>query len=102
MRAASLRIVAGRDRWRGRVGGISRRRRDEPSLGLAPRVVHELFVQLGELESAGGTLVLVEQNTRRTLELADHVYLMQGGKVVLSQPARETDLETLHRLYLAR
>lgn len=75
---------------------------DEPSLGLAPVVVQEIFALLGKLKAEGRTIVLVEQNTQRAIEIADQVYLMQGGKVVLSQPASEVNLEQLHELYFAR
>ena len=75
---------------------------DEPSLGLAPLIVRELFATLAALKADGRTIVLVEQNTRMAVAAADHVYLMQSGKVLLSQPANETDLEALHRLYFAR
>jgi branched-chain amino acid transport system ATP-binding protein len=75
---------------------------DEPSLGLAPVVVDELFEILGRLKAEGRTLVLVEQNTQKAVAVADHVYLMQSGKVVLSQPAAEVSLERLHDLYFAR
>ena len=75
---------------------------DEPSLGLAPVVVQEIFALLRRLKDAGRTIVLVEQNTQRAVEVADAVYLMQGGKVVLEQPAAEVDLASLHRLYFGR
>ena len=75
---------------------------DEPSLGLAPVVVQEIFTLLRRLKDAGRTVVLVEQNTQRAVDIADHVYLLQGGKVVLGQPAAAVDLEQLHRLYVAR
>jgi branched-chain amino acid transport system ATP-binding protein len=75
---------------------------DEPSLGLAPLVVRELFKTLATLKSAGRTIILVEQNTALAVEAADHVYLMQSGKVLLSQPAAEINLERLHDLYFAR
>jgi len=75
---------------------------DEPSLGLAPVMVNELFDILGRLKGDGRTIVLVEQNTQRAVGVADHVYLMQGGKVVLSQAAAEVSLEHLHDLYFAR
>ena len=75
---------------------------DEPSLGLAPVVVNELFDILGRLKAEGRTIVLVEQNTQKAVAVADHVYLMQSGKVVLSQPAAEVSLERLHDLYFAR
>jgi branched-chain amino acid transport system ATP-binding protein len=74
---------------------------DEPSLGLAPLVVNELFGILARLKAEGRTIVLVEQNTERALAIADHVYLLQGGKVALSQPAAEVSLAQLHDLYFS-
>jgi len=75
---------------------------DEPSLGLAPVIVNELFEILARLKAEGRTIILVEQNTQKAVAVADHVYLMQGGKVVLSQAASDVDLERLHDLYFAR
>jgi branched-chain amino acid transport system ATP-binding protein len=75
---------------------------DEPSLGLAPLVVNELFEILARLKDGSRTIILVEQNTQRAVGVADHVYLMQSGKVVLSQAAAEVDLEHLHELDFAR
>jgi branched-chain amino acid transport system ATP-binding protein len=75
---------------------------DEPSLGLAPVMVNEVFEILGRLKQDGRTIVLVEQNTHRAVGVADHVYLMQSGKVVLSQSASEVSLDHLHDLYFAR
>ena len=75
---------------------------DEPSLGLAPVIVQEMFATLAKLKADGRTIVLVEQNTQGAVKIADHVYLMQGGKVVLSQPAREVNMEELHQHYFAR
>lgn len=75
---------------------------DEPSLGLAPVIVQEIFAIIEALKVDGKTIVLVEQNTRLAVKAADHVYLMQSGKVVLSQAAREVELDKLHDLYFAR
>jgi branched-chain amino acid transport system ATP-binding protein len=75
---------------------------DEPSLGLAPVMVNELFDILARLKQDGRTMILVEQNTHRAVGVADHVYLMQSGKVVLSQAASEVSLDHLHKLYFAR
>lgn len=75
---------------------------DEPSLGLAPVIVQEIFDILQGLKASGQTVVLVEQNTRMALKLADNVYLLQGGRVQLSRPAAEVDLDELHDLYFAR
>jgi len=74
---------------------------DEPSLGLAPVVVQAIFGQLAQLKEQGRTIVLVEQNTRGAIDIADHVYVMQAGRVLLSQPAREVRLDEVHRLYFA-
>ena len=75
---------------------------DEPSLGLAPIVVQEIFALLAHLKSEGRTIVLVEQNTQRAVQIADQVYLMQGGRVVLAQAAADVDLAALHDRYFAR
>jgi branched-chain amino acid transport system ATP-binding protein len=75
---------------------------DEPSLGLAPLVVNELFEILSRLKDGSRSIILVEQNTGRAVGVADHVYLMQSGKVVLSQAAAEVDLAHLEELYFAR
>ncbi|MFM0039951.1 ABC transporter ATP-binding protein [Paraburkholderia strydomiana] len=75
---------------------------DEPSLGLAPVVVQEVFEILARLKAEGRTIVLVEQNTNMALRVADQVYLMQGGKVTLSARAAEVDVDTLHDMYFAR
>jgi branched-chain amino acid transport system ATP-binding protein len=75
---------------------------DEPSLGLAPIVVQEIFELLARLKSDGRTIVLVEQNTQRAVQVADQVYLMQGGRVVLAQAAADVNLDALHDRYFAR
>ncbi|MGO3859605.1 ABC transporter ATP-binding protein [Neisseriaceae bacterium CLB008] len=75
---------------------------DEPSLGLAPVIVSAIFDIMQGLKEEGKTIVLVEQNTHRAVGIADHVYLMQSGKVLLSQTAANVDLAELHRLYFAR
>ncbi|GAB2844552.1 ABC transporter ATP-binding protein [Pseudoduganella ginsengisoli] len=72
---------------------------DEPSLGLAPVVVDELFGVLARLRQEGLTIVLVEQHTERAVAIADHVHLMQSGKVVLSQRAKDVRLPELHEQY---
>ena len=75
---------------------------DEPSLGLAPVIVQEIFAILQKLKEEGNTIVLVEQNTHMAVGVADHVYLMQAGKILLSQKAGNIDLDHLHDLYFAR
>jgi len=60
---------------------------DEPSLGLAPLMVEEVYGLLADLKASGLTLLIVEQNTRVALELADYGYVMEGGRVVLEGPS---------------
>ncbi len=60
---------------------------DEPSVGLAPRLVGEIFTALGRLRDDGLTLVAVEQNARAAFAVADHVYVMDRGAVVLDGDA---------------
>jgi branched-chain amino acid transport system ATP-binding protein len=55
---------------------------DEPSLGLAPRVVKEIFRIIGEINRAGTTVMLVEQNTRQALALSRRGYVLENGRVV--------------------
>ena len=75
---------------------------DEPSLGLAPVIVNEVFDIIRKLKAEGTTIVLIEQNTRMALKVADDVHLMRSGKVVMSEPAANVDLDRLHDLYFAR
>ncbi len=62
---------------------------DEPSLGLAPLVVREIFRTIDSLRATGVTILLVEQNARAALEVADHGYVLEMGEIVLSGPAAE-------------
>ena len=61
---------------------------DEPSLGLAPRIVAEILDQIGTLRQAGTTVLLVEQNARGALGIADRAYVLESGRVVLDGDAR--------------
>jgi len=62
---------------------------DEPSLGLAPRIVREIFLIIAELRRRGVAILLVEQNARAALQTADYAYVLETGQVVLAGPARE-------------
>jgi branched-chain amino acid transport system ATP-binding protein len=61
---------------------------DEPSLGLAPLVVEQVFAVLDALRRDGLTILLVEQNVQQTLELADRAYVLESGRVVRAGEAR--------------
>ena len=60
---------------------------DEPSMGLAPKLVDEVFAVISQIRDDGTTVLLVEQNAHRALAAADHGYVMETGEVVLSGPA---------------
>jgi branched-chain amino acid transport system ATP-binding protein len=60
---------------------------DEPSLGLAPLVVRDVFRAITDLRGAGVSILLVEQNARAALEVADYGYVLETGEVVLEGPA---------------
>jgi branched-chain amino acid transport system ATP-binding protein len=62
---------------------------DEPSLGLAPIVVADIFRTIGELRSSGVSVLLVEQNAQAALRVADRAYVMELGEFVLAGPASE-------------
>jgi branched-chain amino acid transport system ATP-binding protein len=62
---------------------------DEPSLGLAPIIVADIFRTIGELRAAGVSVLLVEQNAQAALKIADRAYVMELGEFVLSGPASE-------------
>ncbi|MDB5871368.1 MAG: transporter ATP-binding protein [Ramlibacter sp.] len=62
---------------------------DEPSLGLAPLVVRDIFRTIDALRQTGVTILLVEQNARAALEVADHGYVLEMGEIALQGSARE-------------
>ena len=62
---------------------------DEPSLGLAPRVVKEIFNIIERLRESGVSILLVEQNARAALAVADHAYVLETGDISLQGPASE-------------
>src|SRR6185295_2275407 len=74
---------------------------DEPSLGLAPLVVREIFRILKTVNQTGVSILLVEQNAALALDLADHVFLLETGRVVMEGPSdvlRKDD--SIRRAYL--
>jgi branched-chain amino acid transport system ATP-binding protein len=62
---------------------------DEPSLGLAPKLVREIFAIIAELHETGVTILLVEQNATLALQQADRGYVLDAGRMTLSGPAAE-------------
>jgi branched-chain amino acid transport system ATP-binding protein len=76
---------------------------DEPALGLAPLLVKEIFRIIVELPRGGTTILLVEQNARAALRVADRGYVLENGRVVLQGTARElAENDALQRAYLGQ
>jgi branched-chain amino acid transport system ATP-binding protein len=75
---------------------------DEPSLGIAPIIMQQIFASLAELKSSGMTMLLVEQNMSMALDLADRAYVLRTGEVSLEGDARElkTNYEEVAAAYL--
>jgi branched-chain amino acid transport system ATP-binding protein len=61
---------------------------DEPSLGLAPKIVSEIFNIVTELNKEGTTVLIVEQNANRALEIAHRAYVLETGNIVLSDTGK--------------
>ncbi len=74
---------------------------DEPSLGLAPIVVSEIFQVIRKMNETGTTILLIEQNVHQALQLADYGYVMENGRVMLRGSTEELlHNETIKKLYL--
>ena len=76
---------------------------DEPSVGLAPLVVAEIFSIIGQLHSEGVSIFLVEQNAHMALKVAQHFYLMEQGRVSFSgNPGELAEDDVIQRAYLGQ
>lgn len=74
---------------------------DEPSLGLAPVLTEGVFRKLQELNRGGQTILLIEQNARAGLSIADYAYILETGGVALEGPAQElTQMDAVRQAYL--
>ena len=62
---------------------------DEPSLGLAPLIIEQIYALIGELKTSGRTILLVDENPARVADLADTVHLLDDGEIVWSGPPLE-------------
>jgi len=62
---------------------------DEPSLGLAPLIVREIFAIVSELKAAGVSILLIEQNARAALQVSDYGYVLETGECVVEGPSRD-------------
>jgi branched-chain amino acid transport system ATP-binding protein len=76
---------------------------DEPSMGLAPRMVAQVYDILHKLKRGGTTILLVEQNARAALKLADRGYVIETGRIILQGPAHELQEDPeVQRSYLGK
>ncbi len=74
---------------------------DEPSMGLAPLLVDLIFETIGDLHAQGTTILLVEQNARKALQVADRGYVIETGKIVLAEKAENLrENEMVQKAYL--
>jgi branched-chain amino acid transport system ATP-binding protein len=74
---------------------------DEPSLGLAPIIVSELFSLIREINKKGVTILLVEQNVNKTLEICDRAYVLETGTIVLEGKGSELQMNgQIRKAYL--
>lgn len=74
---------------------------DEPSLGLAPKIVSQVFELIAELKAEGTTILLVEQNVKKSLAVADRAYVMELGRIVREGAADELAADpAIHEAYL--
>lgn len=74
---------------------------DEPSLGLAPIMVQTIFAVIQKVRKEGGTVLLVEQNARQALEIADRGYVLETGSIILEGSAQELRTnEAVEKAYL--
>ena len=74
---------------------------DEPSLGIAPRLVADIFEAIARIAEAGTTILLVEQNTRLALKYSTRAYVLRTGEIAKSGPSRElADDEEIKKAYL--
>ncbi len=74
---------------------------DEPSMGLAPILVDQIFEIIAELHKAGTTILLVEQNANKALGIADRAYVMESGRITLTGTGRElAESDSVRKAYL--
>jgi branched-chain amino acid transport system ATP-binding protein len=74
---------------------------DEPTAGLAPRLVAEVFAKVAQLKQSGVTLLLAAQNVQQALQVADRAYVLENGRIVLTGAGSELmDSEEVQRAYL--
>ncbi len=74
---------------------------DEPSIGLAPRLVEDFFYAISQIREDGVTVLLIEQNVRQSLEIADRAYVLENGRIVMEgESGQLLEHELIRKAYL--
>src|SRR3989338_2573953 len=73
---------------------------DEPSLGLAPKIMKELFRKIKEINDEGVTIIIVEQNAKQATQIADKIFVLEDGKVALSGNRSLMKTKKIQHIYL--
>lgn len=73
---------------------------DEPSLGLAPKIMKELFKKIVEINQEGVAIIIVEQNARQATKIADKIYVLEDGKIALSGDKNILKDKRIEKIYL--
>ena len=74
---------------------------DEPSLGLAPKVIHSIFQKITELKKDGISILLVEQNAKKAIETADKIYVLESGQISLEGGKEIAKNKKIRKIYLS-
>lgn len=73
---------------------------DEPSLGLAPKVMNDLFRKIKEINEEGVTIMIVEQNAKQATKIADKIFVLEDGKIALSGGRGILKDKKIEKIYL--
>ncbi len=73
---------------------------DEPSLGLAPKTMKEIFEKIQEINKEGTAIVMVEQNAKAACQIADHIYVLEEGRIALHDTKKILTSEKIKHIYL--
>ena len=73
---------------------------DEPSLGLAPKIMKELFKKIVEINKEGVAIMIVEQNARQATKIADKIFVLEDGKVALTGDKKILNDKKIEKIYL--
>ena len=73
---------------------------DEPSIGLAPKIMNQIFEKIKEINKIGTSILMVEQNARMATSIADRIYVLEDGKVALHGNRNILKMSKIKKIYL--